>query len=75
MEKQPTIVFGEYEILAGGQPMPDGTYAPPLAIIFGQGKSRTRLDLAVPGAGPYVTMREAQEHAFEEGMRWVKARL
>jgi hypothetical protein len=74
MERKFTIVYGGYAIHAGGKPLPDGTYAPTLAIAFGEGRARTELDLPVPGAGAYVTIREAQEHAFEEGVRWVKER-
>ena len=74
MEEPLTIFLGGYEIQAGGKPLPDGTYVPTLGIAFGQGEGRTQLDLPVPGAGAYVTIREAQEHAFEEGMRWVKER-
>ena len=67
MEKHFTIVFSGYEVQAGGKPMPDGTYVPTLAIFFGAGQSRTRLDLPVPGAGSYVTITEAQEHALRRG--------
>ena len=75
MEQPLTIFFGGYEIQAGGKPLPDGTYVPTLAIAFGQREARTQLVLPVPGAGAYVTIREAQEHAFDEGIRWVKKRV